>query len=129
VLVHVDAFPEKVMTASLVAITPLTEVSFTEWPPVRSFRAYAQIESPDSRLRPGMNSGADIVEMKIPDAISIPAKALFTHDGQPVVYIKSGDRYVMRKVQVRAKNPDEIALDGLAAGTSVTLTEPPLEKR
>jgi HlyD family secretion protein len=129
VLVHVDAFPEKVMTASLVAITPLTEVSFTEWPPVRSFRAYAQIESPDARLRPGMNSGADIVEMKIPDAISIPAKALFTHDGQPVVYVKAADRYVMHKVQVKAKNPDEVAVEGLPAGTSVTLTEPPPEKR
>jgi hypothetical protein len=36
---------------------------------------------------------------------------------------------VMRKVQVKAKNPDEVAVEGLAAGTSVTLTEPPPEKR
>jgi len=124
VLVHVDAFPEKVMPAALVSITPLTEESFTEWPPTRSFRAYAQIESPDQRLRPGMNSGADIVQMKIPDAVSIPAKALFTKAGQPVVYVKKADRYVMQKVQVRAKNPDEVAVDGLAAGSMVTLTEP-----
>ncbi len=124
VLVHVDAFPEKVMPAALVAITPLTEESFTEWPPTRSFRAYAQIESPDQRLRPGMNSGADIVQMKIPDAVSIPAKALFTKAGQPVVYVKKADRYVMQRVQVRAKNPDEVAVDGLAAGSMVALTEP-----
>jgi multidrug efflux pump subunit AcrA (membrane-fusion protein) len=129
VLVHVDAFPEKVMPATLVAITPLTEQSFNEWPPTRSFRAYAQIEPPDARLRPGMNAGADIVQMKIPDAISIPAKALFTQAGQPVVYVKTLDKYVARPIQVRAKNPDEVAIEGIAAGTMVTLAEPPPEQR
>jgi HlyD family secretion protein len=129
VLVHVDAFPEKVMPASLVNITPLTEVSFTEWPPTRSFRAFAQIESPDTRLRPGMNAGADIVQMKIPDAISIPAKALFTQAGQPIVYLKKADRYVAQRVQVRAKNPDEVAIGGIAGGAMVALAEPPLEQR
>lgn len=129
VLVHVDAFPEKVMPATLVSITPLTEESFTEWPPTRSFRAYAQIDSPDTRLRPGMNAGADIVQTKLPDAISVPAKALFTEAGQPIVYIKTGDRYVATKVQVKAKNPDEVAIEGIKAGTLVALAEPSLEQR
>ncbi len=40
-------------------------------------------------MRPGMNAGADIVEMKIPNAISIPAKALFTVSGKPAVYVKA----------------------------------------
>ena len=117
------------MPASLVAITPLTELSISEWPPTRSFRAFAQIELPDSRLRPGMNAGADIVQMKIPDAISIPAKALFTQAGQPIVYLKKADRYVAQRVQVRAKNPDEVAIGGIAGGTMVALAEPPLEQR
>lgn len=128
VLVHVDAFPEKVMPATLVSITPLPEEN-NEWPPTRSFRAYAQIDAPDSRLRPGMNAGADIVQMKIPDAVSIPAKALFTQAGQPVVYLKKADGYVARKVQVRAKNPDEVAIGGLPAGSMVALVEPPPEQR
>jgi multidrug efflux pump subunit AcrA (membrane-fusion protein) len=77
VMVHVDAFPEKVLTAKLDSISPLTEQSFTEWPPTRSFKAYAHIQTPDPRMRPGMNAGADIVETRIPDAVSIPAKAWF----------------------------------------------------
>ena len=128
VLVHVDAFPEKVMPATLVSITPLPEEN-NEWPPTRSFRAYAQLDMPDDRLRPGMNAGADIVETKIPNAVSIPAKALFTQAGQPVVYLKKADRYLAQKVQVRAKNPDEVAIEGLAAGSMVALVEPPLEQR
>lgn len=127
VLVHVDAFPEKVLTAKLTSISPLTEQSFNEWPPTRSFRAYALIDRPDKRMRPGMNAGADIIETKLPNAISIPAKALFTVHGKPAVYVKSQGKYIATAVRIRARNPDEIAVDGLAAGTLVTLAEPAQE--
>jgi multidrug efflux pump subunit AcrA (membrane-fusion protein) len=129
VLVHVDAFPEKVVPAKIASITPLTEQSFSEWPPTRSFRAYARLEKPDPRMRPGMNAGADLVEKRLPEAISIPAKALFTIDGKPAVYVRSGPRYVPTFVQVNARNPDEVAVQGIAGGTVVSLAEPPQEKR
>ncbi len=128
VLVHVDAFPEKVMHAKLVSITPLAEQN-NEWPPTRSFKGYAKLEMPDSRMRPGMNAGADVVQSKIPKAISIPAKALFTIAGKPVVYVKSDTRYVPTPVTIQARNPDEIAVEGITAGTLVALAEPPAEKK
>jgi HlyD family secretion protein len=124
VMVHVDAFPERVLTAKLDSISPLTEQSFTEWPPTRSFKAYARIQTPDPRMRPGMNAGADIVETRIPDAVSIPAKALFTLHGKPVVYLKLTGGYRPAQVRVRARNTDEIAVDGIAAGAFVALAEP-----
>jgi multidrug efflux pump subunit AcrA (membrane-fusion protein) len=125
VLVHVDAFPEKVVPAKISTITPLTEQSFNEWPPTRSFRAFAALEKADSRMRPGMNAGADLVERRIPDAISIPSKALFTIAGKPAVYVKSNGQYLPTSVQVIAKNPDEVAVQGINAGAQVALTEPP----
>ena len=125
VLVHVDAFPESVVTAKIASITPLTEESFNEWPPTRSFRAYAKLEKPDPRMRPGMNAGGDIVETKLPNAISIPAKALFTINGNPAVYMKLNGQYLPKQVRVRAKNPDEVAIEGIEAGTIVALAEPP----
>ena len=76
-----------------------------------------------------MNAGADIVQMKIPDAISVPVKALFTQAGQPVVYVKTANRYVAKKIQVKAKNPDEVAIEGIDPGVQVALAEPPPEKR
>ena len=129
VLVHVDAFPEKTITARVATITPLTEESFNEWPPTRSFKAFAKLESPDARMRPGMNSGADLIETRIPDAVSIPAKALFTIKGKPAVYIKTNGQYLSREVKVRAKNPDEVAVEGIPGGTVVALTEPPQETK
>lgn len=127
VLVHVDAFPEKALTAKLTSISPLTEQSFNEWPPTRSFKAYAAIDKPDKRMRPGMNAAADIIEAKLPHAISIPAKALFTLHGKPAVYVKNQGRYVPVEVRIRARNADEIAVDGIAPGTVVTLAEPAQE--
>jgi multidrug resistance efflux pump len=129
VLVHVDALPELTLTAKLVSITPLTEQSFNEWPPTRSFRAFAQIEKPDPRMRPGMNAGADVVESKIPNATSIPAKALFTLGGKPAVYVKSQTRWVPTPVRIKGRNPDEVAVEGIDAGALVALAEPPAEKQ
>jgi HlyD family secretion protein len=124
VLVHVDAYPEKALTAKLVSISPLTEQSFNEWPPTRSFKAYAVIQKPDPGMRPGMNAGADIIENKIPNAISIPAKALFTREGKPAVYVKRPHAYVPVQVTVKARNPDEVAVEGIAPGSLVALTDP-----
>lgn len=129
VLVHVDAFPEKVVQAKLAGITPLTEQSFNEWPPTRSFRAYAALDKPDPRMRPGMNAGSDIVQSRIPNAVSIPAKALFTVNGKPAVYMKVNGQYVSRPVTIKAKNPDEVAVEGIEPGTMVTLAEPPRETK
>ncbi len=124
-LVHVDAFPEKVVRAHIASITPLTEQSFNEWPPTRSFRAYAALENPDPRMRPGMNAAVDFIEKRIADAVSIPTKALFTITGKPAVYVKDGAKYLPTFVQVSARNLDEVAVTGIAGGTIVALAEPP----
>ncbi len=124
VLVHVDAFPEKVVDARLVSISPLTEQSFNEWPPTQSFRGYALLEHPNPAMRPGMNAGADIIQTKLANAISIPAKGLFTVNGKPSVYVKAEKQYIARQVNVLARNPDEVAVQGLTAGTLVALSEP-----
>jgi multidrug efflux pump subunit AcrA (membrane-fusion protein) len=129
VLVHVDALPELVLNAQLVSITPLTEQSFNEWPPTRSFRAFAKIEKPDPRMRPGMNAGADMVYSKIPNATSIPAKALFTLGGKPSVYVKTAERWVPTPVRITGRNPDEVAVEGIDPGMLVALTEPPAQKQ
>jgi multidrug efflux pump subunit AcrA (membrane-fusion protein) len=121
--VRVDSLPELTMAAQIGHISLLAEQSF-EWPPTRSFRAYAAIAHPDSRLRPGMNGGMDIVVNRIPNANSIPAKALFTRAGKPIVYLARNGRYQPVEVQVQARNPDEVAISGIAPGSMVALVDP-----
>jgi multidrug efflux pump subunit AcrA (membrane-fusion protein) len=123
VRIQVDPFPEKNYPGKLAAISPLVEQTF-DWPPSRNFRAVGAFAEPDNRLRPGMNGRLDIVTQRIPDAVSIPANALFTHMGRPTVYIQSRDGWSSKEVEVLARNPDEVAVKGLDTGTKVSLVEP-----
>jgi multidrug efflux pump subunit AcrA (membrane-fusion protein) len=123
VRVHVDAFPEETFVARLGSISPLLQMTL-EWPPTRSFRAYGRLEKPDPRLRPGMNGNMDIVVRQIPDAISVPGKAVFLHDGKPVVYLASAEGPRRVEVEVLGRNPDEVAIKGIAADAVVLLASP-----
>ncbi len=121
--VRVDSLPELTMAARIGQISLLAEQGF-DWPATRSFRAYAAIAHPDARLRPGMNGGMDIVVNRIPNALSIPAKALFTRAGKPVVYLARNGRYRPAEVRVLARNPDELAISGIPPGSLVALVDP-----
>jgi hypothetical protein len=65
----------------------------------------------------------DVVVERIPNAISVPSKAVFARDGKPVVLVpgKQGVRAV--NVEVLARNPDEVAVRGIDAGTQVALVD------
>jgi RND family efflux transporter MFP subunit len=123
VRVRVDAFPEKMLPGKLAAISPLTEQNW-EWPPTSNFRAHAKIEPPDPRLRPGMNGSLDITVSRIPGAISVPARAVFTHGGKPVVYVSDKTAWRRVEIEILARNPDEVAVRGIDSGQMVALSEP-----
>lgn len=120
--VRVDSLPELTIPAKVGQISPLAEQNY-EFPPTRTFKAWAPLAHADKRLQPGMNGGMDIVVKRIPNAISIPAKALFTKAGKPVVYLAKDGHYTPAEVQVLARNPDEIAIGGIPAGSMVALVD------
>jgi hypothetical protein len=71
-----------------------------------------------------MNGGMDVIVSRVPNALSIPSKALFTRAGKPVVYLARSGHYDAAEVQVLARNPDEIAISGIAPGAMVSLVDP-----
>ena len=127
VRVHADAFPEQIFDGKLASISPLTQMTF-EWPPVRNFRAYGQIDKADARLRPGMNGSMDIVTSRIPNALSLPGKAIFTREGKPIVYLAQKEGYRAVEVEILARNPDEVAVRGIPDNGVVSLADLELEK-
>lgn len=120
--VHLDPFPETPFKGSVAAISPLTEQSF-EWPPSRSFRVHSTFDAIDPRLRPGMNGRADIVVERIADAISVPAKAVYSRDGKPFVLAVTAEGTKPISIEIIARNPDEVAVRGLEANVRVALIE------
>jgi HlyD family secretion protein len=126
VRIQVDPFPEKRFAGKLHSISPLVEQTF-EWPPVRNFRANATFNESDQRLRPGMNGRLDIVVEHIPDAISVPASAVFTRHGRPTVYLPDKNGWRPQEVEIVARNPDEFAIKGIEAGAKIALVDPSLQ--
>lgn len=122
VRILLDPFPEKPFTGKLSAIAPLAEQNF-EWPPSRNFRAYGAFDEIDPRLRPGMNGRMDIVIDRLANAISVPAKAIFNRDGRPVVLVAGPAGFESTPVEIQARNPDEVAIKGIAAGSKVALVD------
>lgn len=122
VRIHLDPFPEKPFPGKLESISALTEQNF-EWPPSRNFRAFGSFAGIDPRLRPAMNGRLDIVVDRIPNAVSVPARAVFARDGRPVVLVAGPRGLKPVFVEVLARNPDEVAIRGIAAGTRVALVE------
>jgi RND family efflux transporter MFP subunit len=127
--VHVilDPFPEKTFRGKLDRISPLTEQTW-EWPPTRSFRAFGTLGETDSRLRPQMNGRMDVIVDRIADAISVPSKAVFSRSGRPVVLVPDKAGVQAIPVEVLARNPDEVAIRGIKAGTQVALVDQPADK-
>jgi multidrug efflux pump subunit AcrA (membrane-fusion protein) len=122
-LVRIDSLPESTFPAKLTFISPLT-MTTGEYPPSRTFRGSAKLQQPDTRLRPAMNGRMDVVINRIPNAISVPSKALFTRNAKAVVYVPGKRGYEPVEVEVLARNPDEVAIRGISEGTRVTLVEP-----
>jgi len=119
----VDPFPEKPFPGKVDSISPLVEQDF-EWPPARNFRAMSTFNEPDKRLRPAMNARVDFVVERIPNAISVPANAVFTRQGRPAVYVAEKNAWLPHEVEILARNPDEVAIKGIEEGTRVALVEP-----
>lgn len=117
-----DPFPEKTFPGKLTTIAPLAEQNF-EWPPSRNFRAFASFDQIDPRLRPGMNGRLDIIVDRLPNAISVPAKAIFARSGKPVLLTVTDRGLQPVTVQVLARNPDEVAIQGVPAGTRIALVD------
>lgn len=128
VRIVLDPFPEKPFMGKLETISALTEQTF-EWPPSRSFRAYSSLGQADERLRPGMNGRMDVIVDRIPNAVSVPSKAVLARDGRPVVLVPGRQGLKSVPVEVLARNPDEVAVRGITAGTRVALAEAPEEQR
>jgi HlyD family secretion protein len=121
-LVRVDAIPELTIPVKVTEASAMAEMRM-EYPYTRNFRAVAALPHPDSRLRPDMNGGMDIIVNRIPNAIGIPAKALFTRAGKPIVYVSENGGYRAVEVEVLARNPDEVAISGIGAGSRVALVD------
>jgi len=76
-------------------------------------------------MRPGLLADVEIVVEKIPNAIHIPAQAIFEKEGKSIVYVKQGGKFIARVVKpLKRSESTMIISEGLQPGEEVALQDP-----
>jgi multidrug efflux pump subunit AcrA (membrane-fusion protein) len=67
----------------------------------------------------------EIIVEKIPNAVNIPAQAVFEDEGKLVVYVKNGERFEPRSIKpLKRSDSTLIIAEGLTKDEVIALTHP-----
>jgi hypothetical protein len=124
--IRVDAIPEKEFNAAIDWISPIAALVFRgRGVSEKNFPARGTLKNLDPRLRPGMSASAEVIIERQPNALLIPIRASFVHNGKPAVYVQRFQQFQIRQIEVGKRNEEDIVvLKGLKEGELVTLENP-----
>ncbi|MEZ5320279.1 MAG: efflux RND transporter periplasmic adaptor subunit [Vicinamibacterales bacterium] len=124
-VVRADAIADRDYRATVTEISVLARVDFMSgFPPAKLFDLTISIDDSDGRLRPGMSAIARINVGTVPDVLLVPSAAVFTIDGERVVFRKAGRRFERVPVTLVRSGREQSAVEGVAAGDLLALTRP-----
>jgi multidrug efflux pump subunit AcrA (membrane-fusion protein) len=70
-----------------------------------------------------------VIVDRVPDAITLPAQALFQKSGQDVAYVWQGTQFEERAVEVSRRSGDKVMIaKGVRAGEQVALKDPTVKE-
>jgi RND family efflux transporter MFP subunit len=126
VTVQLNAIPDRQFTGHIESISEIATLDFSSgWPINRNFTLEIVLDQTDSRFKPGTTGQVTVVVDRVPNAISIPAQALFQKSGRTVAYVWAGTQFEEREIEVSRRNADKVLIaKGLDAGEQVALKEP-----
>ncbi len=76
-------------------------------------------------LRPGLLADVEITVERIPDALHVPAQAVFEKDGKPIVWVQKGNRFEERPVQLVKRSESIMVLaGGVEPGENIAMSDP-----
>jgi HlyD family secretion protein len=126
VAVQLNAIPDRQFTGHIEQIGEIASLDFSSgWPLTRNFTLEIVLDQTDSRFKPGITGQVTVVVDRVPDAITIPAQALFQKSGQNIAYVWRGRQFEEREIEVGRRSTDKIMIaKGLRAGEQVALRDP-----
>lgn len=130
VTVQLNAIPERQFTGHIEQIGAIASLDFNGgWPITRNFILEIGIDQSDPRFKPGITGEVTVVVDKVPNAIILPAQALFQRSGQNVAYVWRSGEFEERPVEVGRRSGDKILVSkGVAAGDTVALRDPTVKE-
>ncbi len=122
--IKVDALPGETFAGKVRTVGGATARPFWDDNQKHKFDVAIQLDRADARLRPGFEAQLSILGDHLTRAVSLPAEAVFDHDGKKIVYCERGHGFEMQEVKVRALSEGRAILEGIPVGTVVALVNP-----
>jgi len=109
----------------------------------RSFSQYTEEERKNAKLplppeqdsqvtkllRPGLLADVEIIVEKIPDALHVPAQAVFEKNGKSIVYVQKEGKFEPREIQLIKRSESTMVLSGgVQPGETIAMADPTAEK-
>lgn len=132
--VRVDSQPLKNYTGKIKSLAVSASSSsssyldYLEALSTRSFDATFELDPKGEQLNPGVTTRVTVHATNVSDALSLPRQALFQKEGKPVVYVRQGEGWEARDIQIKYLTESRAVIEGLAEGTEVALVNPDLQK-
>ena len=126
VTVQFNAIPDRQFTGHIEQIGALASMDFSGgWPFPRNFDLEIVLDQTDARFKPGISGQVTVIVDRVPNAITIPAQAMFQKSGQTVAYVWSGTQFEERTIDVARRTANKIMVArGVSAGETVALRDP-----
>jgi HlyD family secretion protein len=126
VTVQLNAIPDRQFTGHVERIGEIASLDFSSgWPITRNFTLEIVLDQTDSRFKPGIRGEITVAVEKVPNALTMPAQALFQKSGQNVAYVWRGGQFEERIIEIGRRSGDKILVaKGVNAGEQVALRDP-----
>lgn len=122
--IELYAFPHQVFSGKVKDVAGAALQNFFEGGTSSRFGVVITLDHPDAQLRPGLTAQVTISAGEVKDVLYLPPQAIFTKNGNPLVYVRRGGEFTPQKIRITRRSATRIAVDGLAQGTEVALVNP-----
>lgn len=130
VTVQLNAIPDRQFTGHIEQISSIASLDFSSgWPITRNFILEIVLDQADPRFKPGITGQVTVIVDRVPNAITIPAQAMFQKSGQNVAYVWRGTQFEERAIEIGRRSGDKIMVaKGVSPGEQVALKDPTLKE-
>jgi len=125
--IRFDAFPGLEVPAHIVNIAAVPKSGGMRATYVREIPVRLKIDQMDKRIIPDLSCSVDVIMLEEKEVVVAPLAGVFSDQetGKRVVYIKQGEAWNRREVEVGLENNLVVSVKGLAKGEIIALDLPP----
>lgn len=129
--IKVDAFPGKTFKGKLVKIGLLPDGQSAQLnPDLKLYKCEIECNFEEMNVRPGMSCSVELLKESYDRALYIPVQCVVRENGIPTVYVRAGNTWQPRAVQVGMDNNRMVHVkEGLHEGDEVMLAPPIKEQK